>query len=104
MHLLAASAWIGALAAFVLIFVQRKDDDRGDLPLAHRALAGFAGAGTLLVALIVLSGLVNGLILVGFGNVGELGTSLYCQLLVIKLVLFGGMQIGSGACRDRVCM
>src|SRR3546814_7128138 len=80
MHLLAASAWIGALAAFVLIFVQRKDDDRGDLPLAHRALAGFAGAGTLLVALIVLSGLVNGLILVGFDNVGELGTSLYGQL------------------------
>src|SRR3546814_15461216 len=102
MHLLAASAWIGALAAFVLIFVQRKDDDRGDLPLAHRALAGFAGAGTLLVALIVLSGLVNGLILVGFENVGELGTSLYGQLLVIKLVLFGGMLVLAASNRFRL--
>lgn len=102
MHLLAASAWIGALAAFVLIFVQRKDDDRGDLPLAHRALAGFAGAGTLLVALIVLSGLVNGLILVGFDNVGELGTSLYGQLLVIKLVLFGGMLVLAASNRFRL--
>src|SRR3546814_11704396 len=67
-----------------------------------RALAGFAGAGTLLVALIVLSGLVNGLILVGFDNVGELGTSLYGQLLVIKLVLFGGMLVLAASNRFRL--
>src|SRR3546814_16853412 len=67
-----------------------------------RALAGFAGAGTLLVALIVLSGLVNGLILVGFDNVGELGTSLYGQLLVIKLVLFGGMLVLAASTRFRL--
>ncbi len=89
-HLLAASAWIGALGAFLLI-ISRSKEGPGDLFIVHRALAGFATAGTVIVAVILLSGLVNSFVLIGIRNIGGLLTNLYGQLLLVKLVLFGAM-------------
>lgn len=91
-HLWAAGVWVGALFALVLlVFRKREQVDRDHLVLSHRALAGFSAVGTIAVAVIVLSGLVNSWLLVGPANIGRLPASLYGQLLIAKLVLFGAM-------------
>lgn len=87
-HAIAAALWLGALAALTILLRRRTAPD--DLAI-HRALHGFAGLGTLAVVLLVLTGLVNSWFLVGPARVGELGASLYGQLLIGKLVLFALM-------------
>ena len=89
-HLLAAAAWIGALGAFVLI-VSRRAQTPETLNVAHRALAGFATAGAIIVGLIIMTGLVNSYFLVGPRNVFRLVESDYGLLLLIKLALFAIM-------------
>jgi putative copper resistance protein D len=87
-HLLAAGVWVGALAALLWMLATAQDDSTA---AAHHALAGFASVGTASVALIVASGLINSWLLVGPQNLLSLGTSLYGQLLLMKLALFAGM-------------
>lgn len=91
-HLLAASAWIGALGGFILI-VFRRAHTQETLRAAHDALAGFATAGTLIVGLIVLTGLINSYVLLGFEHIFALGESDYGRLLLIKLALFNAMLV-----------
>ena len=87
-HAVAAAVWLGALAALTILLPRRS----GAESLAvHRALRGFAGLGTLAVTLLVLTGLVNSWYLVGLARIGDLGASLYGQLLIAKLVLFALM-------------
>jgi putative copper resistance protein D len=93
-HLLAAGVWVGALAGLLLLLAQTCSvgSDRTDrIAAAHRALAGFATVGTVAVALILATGLINSWFLIGFANVGSLASSLYGRLLVLKLVMFAGM-------------
>lgn len=90
-HLLAAGAWIGALVAFLFLVVGTEKRDPIGAAAVHRALAGFATTGTVIVGVILLSGLVNSFILVGIDNIAALGTTLYGQLLLTKLALFVGM-------------
>ena len=87
-HAAAAALWLGALAALTILLLRRAAPD--DLTI-HNALHGFAGLGTLAVGLLVLTGLVNSWFLVGPARVGDLGASVYGQLLIAKLVLFGLM-------------
>lgn len=89
LHVLAAAAWIGALAVFAgLLLTARGDQDRARL---HQALQAFSGLGSLLVAVLVVTGLVNGWVLVGPEHIdGLLGTA-YGQLLALKLALFLAM-------------
>lgn len=101
-HLLAASAWIAALVAFLLIMAAKKASSSLGLGTAHRALAGFATAGTLIVSLIVASGLINSVSLIGLENIGSIGTTVYGQLLLIKLALFGGMLLLAASNRFRL--
>lgn len=84
-HLLAAALWLGALVALTLLLRRRTPPDD---PAIHRALRDFAGTGSLAVALLVLSGLVNTGFLVGPSRILSLGTGLYGQLLIAKLILF----------------
>lgn len=84
-HAVAAALWLGALAALTILLLRRAAPD--DLAI-HRALHGFAGLGTVAVILLVLTGLVNSWFLVGPERIETLGTSLYGQLLIAKLVLF----------------
>lgn len=85
-HLLAAGAWLGALVGLGAMLWA------GDTAAAtHRALERFAAVGTVIVAAVVGSGLINGLYLVGWSNLGRLPFTLYGQLLLLKLALFGGM-------------
>ena len=87
-HSVGAALWLGALAALTVLLLRRSVPD--DLAV-HRALHGFAGLGTLAVGLLVLTGLVNSWFLVGLAGIGDLGGSLYGQLLITKLVLFALM-------------
>lgn len=79
-HVLAASTWIGALVVFSLAIKQR-------VPYLPIALADFAGTGTLLVALLILTGLINNAFLVGWDVTNAFGTP-YGQILAAKLMLF----------------
>ncbi len=89
LHLFAAGAWLGALLALGLLLyrpISAISDDHARL--TYRALEGFSVVGTVIVALIVVSGLVNSWILVGPQHVLDLPATRYGQLLIVKLVLF----------------
>ena len=92
LHLLASSAWVGALVGLILL-VSRPIAriDRDHLDLTHRALHGFGAVGTIIVATIVVTGLINSWFMVGIGNLASLATTLYGQLLLAKLALFAVM-------------
>jgi len=93
-HLLAAGVWLGALAAFCIMLLRRRAYNVQDHDmLTLRALTRFASVGTAAVVLIAGSGLVNALILIGPMRIATLGQTLYGQILIAKLVLFGAMLV-----------
>ncbi|SCW91090.1 putative copper resistance protein D [Sphingobium faniae] len=103
LHLLAAGAWLGAILAFLVLISGRKaSSDITRIHLAHRALEGFAIVGTVVVAVIVATGLINSLFLVGPEHVLQLGTSLYGQILIAKLALFAAMLAMAAVNRYRL--
>ena len=59
-HLLAAGLWVGALAGFLLLLQRVQTVEAASLHMAHRALEGFAKTGTITVAVIMVTGLING--------------------------------------------
>lgn len=92
LHLVASGAWVGALLGLILLVTRPAARvDAAHLGLTHRALHGFGTVGTVVVATIVVTGLVNGWMLVGIGNIVTLPTTLYGQLLIAKLALFVAM-------------
>ena len=103
LHLLAAGAWVGALLGLILL-VARPDRraDTAHLTLTHRALHGFGLIGTIVVGTLIVTGLVNTWLLVGLGNLPKLAASLYGQLLLAKLVLFGAMLVLASLNRYRL--
>ena len=94
-HLLAAMGWIGALAAFCLAL------RRSPPAQLHRALRDFSGLGSVLVALLVFSGLINNAILVGW-DIGKALSTPYGQILAAKLGLFALMLCLAAANRWRL--
>lgn len=91
-HLVAAGAWIGALLSLLLLVARPvARADAGQLHATHRALDGFSHIGTMVVAVIIASGLVNMLLLVGPSGMAALPATLYGQLLLFKLALFAAM-------------
>lgn len=92
LHLIASGAWLGALLALVLlVFRPAAFVDEAHLRLTHRALHGFGAIGTVVVGTIVATGLINGWMIVGIGNVVALPTTFYGMLLIVKLALFVAM-------------
>jgi putative copper resistance protein D len=91
-HLLAAGAWIGALAALGLLVARNASrlTSAGYISMYH-ALDGFSNAGTVIVGLLIITGSINTWILVGPAGVGLLGSDPYVQLLALKLALFAVM-------------
>ncbi|WP_442678313.1 copper homeostasis membrane protein CopD [Sphingomonas sp. ASY06-1R] len=92
LHLLAAGAWVGALLGLTLLVTRAPSRiDAAHLRLTHRALHGFGLVGTIVVVTMVVTGLANGWVLVGAGNLLSLPSTPYGQLLLAKLALFGAM-------------
>ena len=90
LHLLAAGAWLGALAVLITLLFARFDDEQS-VASARSALTGFAVAGSIIVALIVVTGFINVWMIVGVEGALRLPTTLYGKLLIAKLALFVAM-------------
>lgn len=102
-HLLAAGVWVGALVCLVLLVARpSRRVDAAHLWATHRALDGFSLMGTVVVAVITATGLVNAWLLVGPANAMALPTTLYGQLLIAKLALFAAMLGFAAANRYRL--
>ena len=97
-HCLAAAGWIGALAVFCLALHPGQEAEGRKL---HAALADFSGTGTLLMAAIILTGLINNTFLVGWDLSRAISTS-YGQVLAAKLALFVSMLILAAINRYRL--
>jgi copper resistance protein D len=88
-HLLAAGTWLGGLLSlgYLLMLARRSPPEHA--ADARAALVRFSGIGSIVVATLVGSGLINAWLLVG--SVDKLATTPYGQLLLVKLCLFFGM-------------
>lgn len=91
LHSWAAALWLGALAALLVMVACHQPGDPLSDRILHQALHGFSGVGTVAVAVLVLSGLVNSWFMVGIDQIGGLVTTPYGWLLLAKLGLFGVM-------------
>lgn len=89
-HLLAAGAWVGALVALSLL-LWRAARDPAVIDVAYQGLASFGRTGTIIVMVIVGTGLINSWVLVGPGRVLDLPDTLWGRLLLAKLTLFATM-------------
>ena len=102
-HLLAAGIWIGGIAAFGWLLLRPAAAMTPDhLQLSHRALDRFSVIGSLVVGVIVASGLVNGYMLIGPMHIIDLPATLYGQLFLLKLTLFAAMLALAAANRFRL--
>jgi len=100
LHLAGAGAWLGALA--VLGLMLRRRPDAAGRALLHRGLANFAGIGSLAVAALIATGLINSWFLVTPAGVGRLAASPYGLLLLAKLGAFALMLVLAAANRFRL--
>ncbi|MBJ2252702.1 copper homeostasis membrane protein CopD [Pseudomonas sp. MF6784] len=89
-HLLAAGAWFGALAAFGLLLLPGNTQDIAPVRILARALTGFEVVGAVLVAVLIVTGVVNYLLVVG-AKLDGIIQSTYGILFSLKLALFGVM-------------
>jgi copper resistance protein D len=97
LHLAAAGLWIGAL--IVLVVLAREQRNAFAL---QDALVRFSKIGTLLVAVLIASGLINSWFLIGPEHVLEIFTSAYGFVLSAKIALFFGMLIFAAINRYRL--
>ncbi len=87
-HALAACVWIGALAGFCLLLIRPAAREAAG---TARSLAGFASMGTVTVAVLVITGLINAAFLIGAEGLGLVPDSTWGLLLIAKLALFAVM-------------
>ncbi|MBB3862026.1 putative copper resistance protein D [Novosphingobium hassiacum] len=89
-HLLAAGVWLGAIAC-LLYMVVRPKASLTDLTIAGRCLKEFGVAGSMVVALLIATGLINGFAILGNQPFGPAFGSAYIVLMGSKLALFALM-------------
>lgn len=100
LHLLAAGAWIGALAALLYLLLETKSvKDHARMTRLADALRGFASTGTLLVVTLLFTGVINVVSIVGWRHLGALLSSPYGLVLAAKLAVFGAMLLLAGTNR-----
>lgn len=88
LHLIAAGVWIGALAWLLMLLSRYTQAPRRDI---EHALAGFSGIGPGVVAMLIITGIVNSLYLIGPQSALSLWRRAYGLTLLIKLALFAMM-------------
>jgi putative copper resistance protein D len=86
-HLLVAAVWLGAMVLFLVLLRPSNTAPQA----ASAQLERFAGIGSVLVAVLVLTGLANFWFLVPFNAWRNVPATAYGELLAIKLGLFGVM-------------
>lgn len=90
-HMLAAAGWIGALVVFSVVLIRPVHDQTAQKALSA-SLRSFSGAGTIFVAIIIATGLINSAFLVGW-DIERIVSTTYGQVLIAKLVLFALMLV-----------
>jgi len=85
-HTWAAGIWIGALVVFLALLTSAPH--LANQQALYRALHGFSGIGSALVAVLVATGLVNSWFVIGLASIPRLWATAYGQLLTIKVALF----------------
>ena len=90
-HLLAGGIWVGALVAFLILLWTASRRPIEDQEALYQALFGFSGVGAALVAVLIATGLINSWFMIGLPGLFRLWSSLYGQLLTLKIALFVGM-------------
>jgi putative copper resistance protein D len=89
-HLLAAGAWLGGLFALAAALQRPLLASSSEKDIAA-ALHSFSGMGSIAVAALIASGAINGWYLLF--PLSRMLTSLYGQLLILKLAIFAGMLL-----------
>ena len=89
-HLLAAGAWVGALAVFVSMSSPKRTATAGSVAELSRAASGFAHVGAGIVALLAVTGVANYILIAG-PELSVLLSTRYGGLLLAKLALFCAM-------------
>ena len=90
-HLLAAGGWIGAIAAFLLLFLRHGRPAKGQgLYVLWQALHSFSRPGTVFVGVLVVTGILHYADLTGW-SIAPLFHSLHGNLMLFKLALFAAM-------------
>jgi putative copper resistance protein D len=90
LHLVAASAWVGALVPLaVLLGAARRNEDHASLPVAREATLRFSALGIASVGTLLATGIVNSWVLAG--SVPALIGTGYGRLLLVKVALFLAM-------------
>ena len=100
-HLIAAGAWIGALASFVLLLRWVPKGGRAEVEQLGRMLNGFAIMGSVIVSTLLVTGTINYLMISGL-NFSSIFTTTYGVLLTIKLAFFLAMLALAAANRYRL--
>jgi putative copper resistance protein D len=100
-HLLAAGLWPGALVALLVLLLRRPIEGSSSQSLC-RALKGFSGVGSAVVAAILASGLVNSWFLVGPSHLADAWRTPWGDVLLVKLALFAAMLAFAGLNRFRL--
>lgn len=93
LHLVAAGIWIGMLFVFLALAVTAQEET---LRPFHKWLEGFSGVGSVLVSVLIVTGIINTYFLVGLKNPALLLNSPWFLGLIIKLVLFA-LMLGCAA-------
>jgi putative copper resistance protein D len=100
-HLLVAGAWFGALVAFVLVAQHASaEKTAASVRLLADTAQGFARLGSAIVAILLVSGTINYVLIVGPTPSGLIANA-YGRLLLVKLGLFAGMLLLATANRFR---
>ena len=98
LHLLAAAIWIGGIVSLVLLLsVSRNDQTDAGVSFARDATQRFSIMGVAIVVVVLVTGIVNGWILVGSWH--ALIATFYGQLLILKMALFAAMLLIAAANR-----
>ena len=90
-HAVAALIWLGAVFAFVALAMRRIEEDAASQAELATALGGFARVGSICVAVLLVTGLINSFYLVGIERVFSLNETPYGRLLMVKLAAFAAM-------------
>ena len=97
LHVLAAAGWFGALLALVGGVLAGRE-----IRQTAAMLERFSLFGTLFVAMLIVTGAFNAVMIVGLPNLPALLHSRYGWLLLAKLALFGAMLLLAAANRWRL--
>ncbi|WP_407147869.1 copper homeostasis membrane protein CopD [Bradyrhizobium sp. ORS 86] len=98
LHTVAAAAWIGGLVSLITLLATSRI--REDVSVVRHAIERFSTMGMICVAIILFTGIVNGVILVG-SFYGLVATE-YGRLLMLKIAMFAVMLAFAAANRFRL--